>query len=112
MHADKGVIKYLRWENAQCANCGEERCLKTGTVYEGKATNACAADPEKCTDDPFSYAAVPLSLMKRDCAIASSCRFLQMSLSLWPAMPDFLWCLHLSAFHVYWFMWVYNKKWA
>lgn len=73
MHADKGVLKYLRWENARCAECKDERCLRTGKVYEGQDTFACATkgteectcaqtpNPQQCTNDakePFAYATI------------------------------------------------------
>jgi hypothetical protein len=71
LNADKGKLKYLRWENAGCVGCNAKRCLTTGTVYEGQPTYGCAVkattdcgcdgalNKGNCTNgpkDPFAYA--------------------------------------------------------
>ena len=67
--ADSGKLKYLRWENSNCATCSNDRCLNTGRVYEGEQVYACArktvdectctqaANSRNCTNnaqDPFA----------------------------------------------------------
>lgn len=51
VHADKGKLMFLRWENPRCAGCASS-CMRTGTVYEGERTFACADKTvEECSCD-------------------------------------------------------------